>query len=215
MPVEALVAAGPPELSRLVVSYAPSGTMFARADPAPSRRPPALARLLALGDPAYREPEPEDDAAEAPRPRHRHPRRPAQRPGRPGRHRSAGDVLLEYDGKVLKSAADLSVVPAEAGPKRIPVKLWRNGEVRALEVAAGKLGINPSREETAAEVVLAQRAADEVLKPLTRGGIGTGCPARAARSRRSPACSPRAGPPRCSGDRRPSRPCSGWPTRAS
>jgi CHAT domain-containing protein len=126
------------------------------------------ARLLALGDPAYRQPEQE----------------PA--PPEPADHGIAilavepfgtadlagiqrGDVLLEYNGKVLKSAADLDVIPAEAGARRIPVKLWRHGEVRALEVSAGQLGINSSREESAAQTILAQREADAILKPLTRG----------------------------------------------
>ena len=141
LPVEALVAAGPPELSKLIVSYAPSGTMFARLiRPHPGDSGPA--RLLALGDPAYPEPEPETTPPKPPD----HgiailvvqPHGPADLAGM-----QQGDVLLEYDGTVLKSYADLKVIPAEAGPKRIPVKLWRHGEVRALEVSAGKLGINP------------------------------------------------------------------------
>jgi tetratricopeptide (TPR) repeat protein len=167
VPIEALLAAGPPELAKRVVSYAPSGTMFARLirpRPGDSGSP----RLLALGDPAYRPPELE----------------PA--PPKPPDHGIAilavepfgtadlagiqrDDVLLEYNGKLLKSVADLDVVPAEAGARRIPVKLWRHGEVRALEVSAGQLGINPSREQSAAQTILARREADALLKPLTRG----------------------------------------------
>ena len=167
LPVESLVAAGPPEISKLVVSYAPSGTMFARLiRPRPGDSGPA--RLLALGDPAYPEPEPQTPLPKPPD----HgiaillvqPHGPADLAGI-----QRDDVLLEYDGTVLKSYADLKVIPAEAGPKRIPVKLWRNGDVRALEVSAGKLGINLDRQEPAAEVVLAQREADKMLKPLTRG----------------------------------------------
>jgi CHAT domain-containing protein len=49
------------------------------------------------------------------------------------------------------------------------VKLWRHGEVRPLTVSAGKLGINVDREKPAAEVVVAQRAADAMLHRLARG----------------------------------------------
>ena len=128
LPVEALVAAGPPELSKLVVSYAPSGTMFARLiRPHPGDFGPA--RLLALGDPAYPEPEPETTAPKPPD----HgiailDVQPYSTAHLAGIQR--GDVLLEYNGKILKSAADLDIIPAEAGARRIPVKLWRNGEIR-------------------------------------------------------------------------------------
>ncbi len=48
-------------------------------------------------------------------------------------------------------------------------KLWRNGEVRTVELAAGMLGIRYDPGRTAADVVQARRAADEALQPLTRG----------------------------------------------
>jgi tetratricopeptide (TPR) repeat protein len=168
LPAEVLIAAGPLELSKLVVSYAPSGTMFARLIQ-PHSGDSGSPRLLALGDPAYRRPEPE---ATPPKPPDHgiailavEPYGVAHLAGI-----ERGDVLLEYNGKVLKSAADLSVIPAEAGPRRIPVKLWRDGEVRALEVPAGRLGINPDRQQAAAQVVLARLEADAILKRLTRGG---------------------------------------------
>ena len=168
IPVEALVAAWPGGRDRFVVSYAPSGSMFARLRQPRSTGGPSPPKLLALGDPAYPPAAPES---------------PPPKPPDQGLailavlpHGTAdlfgltpGDVLLEYNGIVLTSAADLKVVPAEAGAKRVPVKLWRNGEVRTVELAAGMLGIRYDPGRTAADVVQARRAADEALKPLTRG----------------------------------------------
>jgi CHAT domain-containing protein len=165
VPVEALLAGVPgPEL---VVSYAPSASMFARlARPsAKGREPPSL---LAVGDPAY--PPPDADGP-APKPPDAgiavlrvEPNGLADLYGiRPG------DVLLEYDGTKLARADDLKEVPAKAGAKRIPVKLWRDGESRTIEVGAGKLRIQIDPKRKPAEVVLALRTAAAVIRPLTRG----------------------------------------------
>src|SRR5262249_31699181 len=81
----------------------------------------------------------------------------------------AGDVLLEYNGKALKTRNDLAVVPAGDKAIRVPVKIWREGEVRSLEIAAGRLGIQSNPDRPAAQVVLAQRAAAAVLNPGARG----------------------------------------------
>src|SRR5262249_10427697 len=72
------------------------------------------------------------------------------------------DVLLEYDGTPLKARADLKVVSADGGPKKVPLRLWRAGETRSVEVAAGPLGVQLDNRP-AAPVVLAHRAADAVL----------------------------------------------------
>jgi CHAT domain-containing protein len=86
----------------------------------------------------------------------------------------AGDVLLEYNGKALKAHADLAAVPADDKPTRVPVKIWREGEVRKLEVAAGVLGIRSDPNRPAAQVVLAQRAAAGVLRSGTPAeGLGS------------------------------------------
>src|SRR5262249_45350100 len=50
-----------------------------------------------------------------------------------------------------------------------PIKFWRDGEIRSLEIAAGPLGIQSNSNRPAAQVVLAQRAAAEVLHPGARG----------------------------------------------
>ena len=172
VPVEALLAGEPgPEL---VVSYAPSASMFARlARPSDQgREPPSL---LAVGDPAYPPPEAEGPALTPPDAGiavlRVEPNGLADLYGiRPG------DVLLEYDGTKLARADDLKEVPAEAGAKRIPVKLWRDGESRTIEVGAGKLRIQIDPKRKPAEVVLALRTAAAVMRPLTRGDVLTRLP---------------------------------------
>src|SRR5262249_30245574 len=163
--VEALLASEPgPEL---VVSYAPSASLFARlARPGDQgHEPPSL---LAVGDPAYPPPEAEGPAPTPPDTGiavlRVEPNGLADLYGiRPG------DVLLAYDGTKLAKADDLKEVPAEAGAKRIPVKLWRDGESRTIEVGAGNLRIQIDPKRKPAEVVLALRTAAAVMKPLTRG----------------------------------------------
>jgi hypothetical protein len=140
--------------------------MFARlTKPQPSAVGPA--RLLAVGDPAYRAPEREITPPKPPD----HglailavvPNGVADLNGL-----KAGDVLLDYSGTALKSPADLKPVAAEGIGKSIPIRFWRNGEVRDIKVAAGKLGVSFDPKRSAADVVLAQREADETLRPLTR-----------------------------------------------
>jgi CHAT domain-containing protein len=58
-------------------------------------------------------------------------------------------------------------VPADAGPKQIPVRYWREGVIREAEVAAGPLGVAVDRRP-AKEVVQAGQAAEQVL--VMRGG---------------------------------------------
>jgi CHAT domain-containing protein/tetratricopeptide (TPR) repeat protein len=167
VPIEALLVARPdPAWAGITVSYAPSASMFAYLVGKPTPRDGAPT-LLALADPAY--PEMKKDA-------------PAPAPPDAGLAIArviplgnaelsgirAGDVLLAYAGTALKEHADLRTVPADAGPKRIPVRYWREGVIREGEVAAGPLGValdpRPARE-----VVRAGQAADQVLLVL-RGG---------------------------------------------
>jgi tetratricopeptide (TPR) repeat protein len=167
IPLEALLAAWPKAPRGLTVSYAPSGTMLA-ALVKPRSGETAPARLLALGNPAYPEPAPEPTLP--PPPDHGiailavMENAPAHLAGI-----RAGDVLLEYNGTMLKTGADLKTVPAEDGAKRVRVTFWRNGEARRIEVAAGTLGIRFHPQRPAAEIILAHRAADEVRETLTRG----------------------------------------------
>jgi len=170
VPVEVLFAArrrtGEPAPA---VAYAPSASMLVhlarRARPAD--RPAAL---LAVGNPAYPEPNPTQDQAPAP-PDHGLfvvdvvPNGNAHLFGV-----CPGDVLLEYNGTTLNIREDLKPVAAAAGPKRVPLRLWRAGEVRSIEITAGPLGVRLDTRP-AAPIVLAQRAADEVLRG-TRGDPG-------------------------------------------
>jgi hypothetical protein len=166
VPVEVLFAAragagrGAP-----AVAYAPSASMFTYLAKAKVKenRPAAL---LALGDPSY--PAPAPGPTPPPPPDHGLfvaqvvPNGNADLCGV-----KAGDILMEYNGATLKARDDLKTVTADDGPKKVPVRLWRAGETRTVEVAAGPLGVQLDTRP-AAPVVLAQRAAAEVLAP-TRG----------------------------------------------
>jgi tetratricopeptide (TPR) repeat protein len=166
IPVEALVAALPAGSPRPIISYAPSGSMFARLS-APRAQPSGAPRLLALGDPAFPKPTKSEPAPTPPD----HgiailavaPYSTADLFGL-----KPGDVLVEYNGKPLKSQSDLAVVPAGEKAIKVPIKLWSEGEVRSLEIAAGPLGIKSNPNRPAAQVVLARRAAAEVLRSGVR-----------------------------------------------
>jgi tetratricopeptide (TPR) repeat protein len=174
VPIEALIAVLPDGAPRPIVRYAPSGSMFAHLS-APRSQPSGPPRLLAVGDPAFPKSAPSG---------------PAPTPPDHGLailaivpHSTAdlfglkpGDVLLEYYGKVLQSPSDLTVVPAGDKAIKVPIKFWRDGEVRSLEIAAGPLGIQPNPNRPAAQVILAQRAAAEVLHPAARGAALTALP---------------------------------------
>jgi CHAT domain-containing protein/Tfp pilus assembly protein PilF len=167
VPIEVLMAARPdPAWDGIAVAYAPSASMFAYFAGRPTARDRA-ATLLALADPAY--PGPKHDT-------------PAPSPPEAGLaiarvvpHGNAdlngiraGDVLLSYAGITLKAHADLRTVPADNGPKQVPVRYWREGVTREVEVAAGPLGvvIDPRLARAA---VLAGQAAEHVLLGM-RGG---------------------------------------------
>jgi CHAT domain-containing protein len=74
----------------------------------------------------------------------------------------AGDILLEYNGTALKTGDDLKVVAADGGKKQVVLRIWRAGEVRPVEIAAGLLGVQLD-PRPAADLVVAQRAAADVL----------------------------------------------------
>jgi hypothetical protein len=153
VPVEALV-------DRYLVSYAPSGTLFARL--AGSHRSLRQPSLLALGDPVFTTPETPP---------------PPEPPGHgllvvqvlPGGNADkAGlkpdDVLLEYAGTKLATRDDLKV-RAEGDP--VPARRWRGGKVRGLELAPGKLGVVFDREP--APAALKRRRELDQLLASTRG----------------------------------------------
>jgi CHAT domain-containing protein len=172
IPIEALLAARAESLTPSLVSYAPSGTMFAwlqehgRDD---QRRPAQTRRLLALGDPV-------------PPPAGQH-EPPASKPPdhglfvrvvQPGSNAAVagimpGDVLLSYAGNKLATRDDLQKQVQAANPKAagIPVAVWRNGKTLDLTLKPGLLGLQ-LETRPAAEVILTQREGDDLLR-RTRG----------------------------------------------
>ena len=173
MPIETLLAASPAGAGPFLVSYAPSGSMFARLS-RPRPGDPGAPRLLALGDPAF--PTPEDTGPAPEPPDHGLAIVGVQKLSNADLHGlRAGDVLLEYNGKTIEGIGDLQIVSPDDGARPIPIAFWRNGEVRRQTVATGPLGIR-YHSESPAEFLLAQRAATAVLKPLTRGDAWTPLP---------------------------------------
>jgi len=166
IPVEALLG---PDDTR-TVSYAPSATVFKylREQPRPDRH----AGLLALGDPVYERP---DQSSE-----------PKSLPDRgllvnvvaPGSNAAThglkpGDVLLAYNGQMLKKKEDLKVV-AE-GQKPIVAEVWRDGRPSRRDLAPGKLGIviDPrpapvaiAEQRKLQQVLVAARGGDEDFRSL-------------------------------------------------
>ncbi|HZW31159.1 MAG TPA: CHAT domain-containing protein, partial [Isosphaeraceae bacterium] len=167
IPVEVLVAALPADAPRPIVSYAPSGSLFARLIAVRPRQPSPL-RLLALADPAFPRPAPSQSA---PTPPDSGLEILAVAPHGTGDifDLKVGDVLLEYNRKPLRNLNDLAIVPAGNKAIRVPVKLWRHGEIRTLEIAPGPLGIQTSPSRPFAPVVLAQPEAATVLNSQLRG----------------------------------------------
>jgi hypothetical protein len=130
----------------------------------PRDRPPTL---LALADPAYPETK-KDTPAPAPPDAGLAIARVVPNGNADLNGIQAADVLLTYAGTTLKEHADLKTVAADAGPKKVPVRYWREGITREVEVAAGPLGvmIDP---RAAKATVLGRQAADRILLGM-RGG---------------------------------------------
>ncbi len=164
VPVEALLAAT--DLSDLVVSYSPSASMFTflHGKRTTVEQP---ATLLALGDPAYPETKPEPAA---PRPPEHGllittvtPNGNADLDGL-----KTGDVLTEYAGRPLQTRDDLKIVAAEREPRKIPVRYWRNGEWRSVDVAAGDLAVETDKRPPP-QALAARREAETIVVGM-RGG---------------------------------------------
>ena len=167
MPVEALVAAWADRPHPLIVSYAPSGTLFAwiqqrrPADAAGRRAAPH--RLLALGDPVF--PQPDQTSPPPPPPPEygllvrqvlldSHAAAAGLRPG---------DILLRCTGTRLGTRDELlSALSQTAGGDR-PLSVWREGRTLELTVPPGLLGVVLDNQP-APMALLTQRAADELLR---------------------------------------------------
>jgi tetratricopeptide (TPR) repeat protein len=153
VPLEALT-------EEYAVSYAPSGTVFARL--AEGHRPLRDPSLLALGDPAFAR---RDDASPPALPEHGLlimqvlPGGNADKAGL-----RADDVLLRYGDTELTARADLKL-KEDGDPVRVQV--WRDGRTREVTVPPGKLGVLFHREPAAA--ALQQRHEVQQLLAATRG----------------------------------------------
>ncbi len=172
IPIEALLEARPKESPRYLVSYAPSGTMFAwlQERRGEDRHKPARPRsLLALGDPVPLPAEQPNPSAPQP-PDHGLLVRVVQ----PGSNAAAagiesGDVILRYDGSKLTKLDELEKRVQAADPKvaGMAVAVWRQGKTLNLTLRPGRLGVE-LEAKPAAEAILAQRQGDDLLR-RTRG----------------------------------------------
>ncbi len=168
IPVEALT-------DRYVISYAPSGTMFAwlqekstavkRAER--QSRPP---NLLAVGDPVFKPAPPAGNLP--PPPDHGVLITLVTPDSNAARSKiKSSDVLLRYADTKLNSAEDLTSAirkhgeqpGAAPGEGSIPVQVWREGTMLDLSVRPGPLGVQTSRQP-AAQALQAQREFDALTR---------------------------------------------------
>jgi tetratricopeptide (TPR) repeat protein len=168
IPVEALLEARSKESPRYVVSYAPSGTMFAWLEERRREdrdKPAAPRRLLALGDPVPAPAEPQEN--QAPRPPDHGLLVRAVQPGSnaAGAGIQPGDVLLSYAGTRLANRDDLTKQVQAADPKLagIAAVVWREGKTLDLTLKPGLLGLGLETKPPA-QVILAQREGDALLR---------------------------------------------------
>jgi CHAT domain-containing protein len=146
------------------VSYAPSGSVFARLHQKHRRLQEPM--LLALGDPNFQLP----DAPAQPQPPdyglYVSVVLPDSNAGRAGLH--SGDVLLRYGDTRLTTKADLKT--ATEGPS-IPIQVWREGKTRNdLRLDPGKLGVALS-DDPPAVALRKSRELDLLADARVRGGL--------------------------------------------
>jgi Tfp pilus assembly protein PilF len=157
IPIEALT-------DRYLVSYAPSGSIFARLRQ--KHRPLTEPTLLAVGDPVFTLPQ----AGPPPEPPDHGLYLSLVLPGGSAARAGlrAGDVLLQYAGTRLTSRADLK--PSEGGTP-VPVVAWRDGKtLDDLRLAPGKLGVVVSPDPPA--VALRKRRDLDLLADARARGDG-------------------------------------------
>jgi tetratricopeptide (TPR) repeat protein len=163
IPVETLLLGRPPSAPVYVVSYAPSGTLFAWLDEhdLDQQGRPSQPRLLALGDPvpqpAAPNPEPPDHGVLVQRVE---AGSNAEQSGI-----QQGDVLLRYAGVELATHGDLekqvrAVDNKDAG---VVVSVWRDGKILDRTLRPGLPGIVLS-SQPAAKAILAQHETDTLIR---------------------------------------------------
>jgi tetratricopeptide (TPR) repeat protein len=171
IPIEVLTEEVHP--GHYVVSYAPSGTMFAwlrekRTAEARGRFAPLSTTILAVGDPVFGPGKPPDDPP--PPPDHgvlitvvTHHSSAAKAGLKPG------DVLLRYARTKLDSPTDLESAMGKKGespvpdPKTIPLQVWRDGATFECKVDPGQLGVLFSKVP-AGQAIRAQRELDRLMR---------------------------------------------------
>jgi CHAT domain-containing protein len=167
VPIEVLMAAQPASAwAGISVAYVPSASVFAHL----AAKPPTRDRdrtLLALADPAYPQAN-QDNAAPTPPVTGFVMARIVPNGNADLNGIRPGDVLLAYAGTTLKTHADLKTVADDRAPKRVPVRYWREGVTRVVEVAAGPLGITIDSRPPAAAIE-ARRTAERVLLGMPGG----------------------------------------------
>jgi hypothetical protein len=172
IPIEVLTEEVHP--GRFIVSYAPSGTLFAwlqekdnRASDSTDQQSPPSADILAVGDPVFGSSEPPNDPP--PPPDHGAlvtmvtPHTKADKNGL-----KPGDVIVGYAQTKINSSSDLesatrSEANAKDGDKKISVQVWRDGMMIECEVNPGPLDIVVSRAP-ANEAILAERELDRLMR---------------------------------------------------
>jgi tetratricopeptide (TPR) repeat protein len=154
VPIEALT-------DRYLVSYAPSGTVFARLRR--QHRPLEAPTLLALGDPNFSTPDAGPPSHAPDHGLYLALVLPGSNAGHAGLR--AGDVLLRYGDAKLSTKADLKMVETGA---RVPVVVWRDGKLLDdLRVSPGKLGVVIS-EDSPAVALRKRRDLDLLADARTR-----------------------------------------------
>jgi tetratricopeptide (TPR) repeat protein len=153
------------------ISYAPSGSVFARL--VQKHRRLQEPTLLALGDPNFELP-----SAPAPAPPQHGLYLAALLPGSNAAHAGlhVGDVLLSYNGSKLTTKADLKIATEGAA---VPIQVWRDGKtLNELRLEPGKLGVVLSDDLPAVALrkrheleLLADARVRAALQPLPGTGV--------------------------------------------
>jgi CHAT domain-containing protein/tetratricopeptide (TPR) repeat protein len=148
------------------ISYALSGTLYTHLRQQPK---PISAGLLAVADPVFDLPGASDKPAPLP------PGgvlltlvTPSSNAAQSGL--KPNDVLLRYGDTDLTGPADLKVKPTSEDPtERVPIKVWRAGQVFQRQVRPGKLGLVLAAQP-APQAIAEQRKLDQRLAAASRGG---------------------------------------------
>ncbi len=165
IPVEALLANDDPRS----VSYAPSASVFKQLRE--RNRPDRVAGLLAVGAPAFEQPDQQMDPA----PPDHGLLVTRVMPGSVAASHGLkpGDVLCSYNGTALHKSEDLKPVPEPSRP--VPVEIWRIGKAYRLLLDAGEFGVvldpRPAplaivEESKMRQVLAAARSGDGPFPPL-------------------------------------------------